>query len=544
MLVISFFFCLQTRIRRRAPMVALGVALLAALTLAGRSRADEETTAPFFIQDYLVEGVTQLPPIAVEKAVYPFLGPERTARDVEKARAAVEEAYHKRGYQTVQVTIPSQPTGLTVRLIVLEVPVGRLRVRGAQYSSPTRLKSLAPSLAEGKVIDFNQVSGDMVALNQLPGRQVTPSVRSGVNPGTVDVDLEVKEKSPVHASAELNNRRSSGTTPLRLTVAVSDGNIAQSGNAAGLTYQTSPQASSEVRVFSAYYLARFPALDGIGFQLQGTKQDSNVSTLGSVAVAGRGQTVGLRVNFDLPSDTAFVQSASAGVDYKNFDQTVNLAATATAPASVLVTPIKYYPLSANYAATWTAKHSSTEANAGLTFHVRGMGGNSAQFLNNRYGADGNFIVFHSDFSHEHDLPGGFQVFGKVLGQIADQPLISNEQLSGGGVGTARGYLEAEALGDSGVFGTVELRSPSLLGLLGRTKGDWRFYGFYDAGRLTVDQPLPDQASRFSFASYGIGTRLQLFDHFDGSVAVAFPRTSVGQTTIKTVRTSFRADVSY
>ena len=544
MLVISFFFCQQTRIRRRTPIVALGVALLAAQMLAAWSRAGEEPPVPFFIQDYLVEGVTQLPPIAIEKAVYPFLGPERTARDVEKARAAVEGAYHKHGFQTVQVTIPPQPTGLTVRLVVLEVPVGRLRVLGAQYSSPNRLKSLAPSLAEGKVIDFNQVSGDMVALNQLPGRQVTPSVRSGVNPGTVDVDLEVKEKSPVHASAELNNRRSSGTTPLRLTVAVSDGNIAQSGHAAGLTYQTSPQAASEVRVFSAYYLARFPALDGIGFQLQGTKQDSNVSTLGSVAVAGRGQTVGLRVNFDLPSDPAFVQSASAGVDYKNFDQTVNLAATATAPASVLVTPIKYYPLSANYAATWTAKHSSTEANAGLTFHVRGMGGNSAQFLNNRYGADGNFIVFHSDFSHEHDLPGGFQVYGKVLGQIADQPLISNEQLSGGGVGTARGYLEAEALGDSGIFGTVELRSPSLLGLLGRTKGDWRFYGFYDAGRLTIDQPLPDQASRFSFASYGIGTRLQLFDHFDGSVAVACPRSSVGQTTIKTVRTSFRADVSY
>ena len=176
--------------------------------------------------------------------------------------------------------------------------------------------------------------------------------------------------------------------------------------------------------------------------------------------------------------------------------------------------------------------------------MRGLGGNSAQFLNNRYGADGNYIIIRGDLSHEHDLPGGFQVYGKVQGQIADQPLISNEQLSGGGIGTARGYLEAEALGDSGIFGTVELRSPSLLGLLGRTKGDWRLYGFYDAGWLAVDQSLSGQDSQFSFASYGIGTRLQLFDHFDGSIAVAFPRTTVGQTAVKSVHTIFRASLNF
>jgi len=123
MLVISFFFRRPIRNGRRTPIVAFGVALLAAQMLAAWARAGEESTTPFFIQDYLVEGVTQLPPIAVEKAVYPFLGPERTARDVEKARAAVAEAYHKRGYQTVPVTIPPQPTGITVRLVVLEVPV-------------------------------------------------------------------------------------------------------------------------------------------------------------------------------------------------------------------------------------------------------------------------------------------------------------------------------------------------------------------------------------------------------------------------------------
>jgi hemolysin activation/secretion protein len=522
----------------------LGLALLAMRGLGQPALPEAAAPAAFFIQEYLVEGVSRLPEIAVEKAVYPFLGPGRTASDVESARAAVEEAYHARGYQTVAVSVPVQTIGRTVRLSVTEVPVGRLRVRGAAYSSPSRIKAMAPSLAEGQVVDFNQVPRDMVALNSLTERKVTPSVRNGVVSGTVDVDLEVKEQSPLHGSADLNNRHSAGTTPLRLTVAVSDNNLGQSGNAAGLSFQSSPQDLQQVKVFSAYYIARFPRLDGFAVQLQGSKQDSNVSTLGDVAVTGRGDTVGLRANFTLPSRADFFQSASAGLDYKHFNQAVSLPATATAASTTLFTPITYYPLSANYSGTWLSGENTTEFGAGLTFNVRGLGGNYGQFQNNRYGADGNFLVGRAELSHQHRLPAGFQLFAKVQGQISDQPLVSNEQFTGGGIGTARGYLEAEGVGDRGFFGTFEVRSPPLLKLVSGVNGDWRFFAFYDAGRLTIERPLPDQTSRVDFASYGIGTRIQILDHFDGSVMAAFPQTAVGQSAAHSMRTLFRAGLNF
>jgi len=495
-----------------------------------------------FIKEFRVEGSRTLPRIEVEAAVYPFLGPGRTSADVEKARAALERAYQDEGFQTVSVQIPQQEVkhGI-VRLQVIERAVGRLRVKGARYSSPRQLKSMAPSVAEGNVINFNKVTPDVVGLNQLPDRQVTPSLRAGAAPNTVDVDLNVKETLPLHASVELNNRQAPDTDPLRINASVSDNNLWQMGHAASFSYQVSPQDPSQVQVYSGYYLARFRGLDWMNLMVQGTKQDSNVSTLGDVAVAGRGQTLGVIAILNLPPGLDFTDSASFGVSYKHFDQNLNLGA---AGSGVVKTPITYYPLSATYTATWLGKGNSTELNTSLNFNLRSAGGNEAEFENSRYNADGGFVYLHADLSHTQDLPVGFQVYGKVQGQISNQPLVSSEEASGGGLGTVRGYLEAEVVGDNAVFGTVELRSPPLLRHLTRRKGDWRIYGFYDAGVLTLIDPLPEQTSRFDLASYGVGSRLQLMDHFDGSINVSVPQKTQAETKEGDIRVTFRAALDY
>jgi len=495
--------------------------------------------ATLFIREYRVKGSHKLPRIEVEKAVYPFLGPGRTREDVERARLALENAYHDNGFQTVAVRIPQQKGehGI-VYLQVVEIPVGRLRVKGAVYSSPEKIKSMAPSVQEGQVVNFNDVPKDITALNQLPDRQVTPSLRAGVEPDTVDVDLDVKEKLPVHAGLELNNRNAPNTTSLRLNGNFSANNLNQSGDSLGLSFQGSPQDFSQVKVFSAYYLSRFQGVDWLSLMVQGMKQDSNVSTLGDVAVAGRGQTLGAHAIMNLPSEEGFTQSVSAGIDYKHFDQNL------TVGGSTVATPITYYPIGATYTATWLGKHSTTEADVGVTFHLRGMGGGSADFNNNRYSADANFIYLHGDLSRTQDLPGGFQLFGKAQGQIADQPLLNSEQITGGGLGTVRGYYEAEEVGDNGLFGTVEFRSPSLLSYVTAKKGDWRVYVFADAGWLTVIDTLPEQKNHFDFASYGIGSRLQLLDHFSGSIDVGVPQLKEGQTKANDTRVAFKAGLDY
>src|SRR5262249_44728012 len=75
----------------------------------------------FAIDEFRVDGAVSMAQQDVEAAVYAFLGPDRTSDDVDKARAALEKAYHDKGFQTVSVSVPAQNVGSgTVVLAVTE----------------------------------------------------------------------------------------------------------------------------------------------------------------------------------------------------------------------------------------------------------------------------------------------------------------------------------------------------------------------------------------------------------------------------------------
>ena len=482
-----------------------------------------DKTPRFFIREFRVDGTGKLlKEDDIEAAVYPYLGPYRTPADVEAARAALEQAYHEKGYQTVLVSVPHQAASPVIHLQVSLGEVGRLTVSGSRFFSIDEIKREAPSLEEGNSPNFSQVTHDLVALNQIPDRRITPTVKPGAIPGTVDVDLAVKDTFPLHGSLELNNRYSEGTHRLRLNGTVSYDNLWQMGHSASFSFQLAPQDTNQVAVFSGYYLARIPDLDWITFMLQGTEQDSNVNTLGGIGVAGKGKVIGGRAIITLPQLTNYYHSLSLGVDYKHFDQDVMIAGVPS------TSPVTYFPFSAAYSGSWINRNSEnkvtseTDLNASINLSIRQWDSGETEFEQDRYGSDGSFIYFRGDISHLHELPLGFQVFAKIQGQAADKPLVNSEQFSAGGLGTVRGYLESEELGDNGIAETLELRTPSLGDFLGKAVDDWRFYVFGEAALLTIDDALPEQQEKYKLASVGAGTRVKLQDHYNGSFDLGIP----------------------
>jgi hemolysin activation/secretion protein len=496
---------------------------------AGRKPA--EAPQRFDIFEYRVEGADLLPQIEVEESVYPFLGPSRTADDVEKARGALEKAYTAKGYQTVTVSVPQQnPDKGFVILKVTEHKVGRLRVKNSRYFDVDRIKTSAPSLAEGKVPNFNAVTKDIVGLNQWPDRKVTPALRAGLTPGTVDVDLTVEDKIPFHASVELNNRQSPSTTPLRIVATTHYDNLWQRGDTANFSYQVAPQRRSDAEVFSGSYLARTD-LDWMNLLVYGVSSQSDVATVGGQNVIGPGQIIGGRVVLTLPGRDGFFQSLSLGLDYKHFGQIVSQGSVLS-----FSTPVTYVPAVASYNATFQREGGLTQFNAALTYGLRGIGSDPFAFDDKRFRARQNFMHLKADVSDTLTFKDGAQLFLKAQGQIADQPLVSSEQFSLGGMDTVRGYLESETLGDWGTSATVELRTPNLPEwLLTATSGDskpdrsklagfdeWRLFAFGDVGQVRTLEPLPGQQAFFFLASYGVGTSFKLFNHLSGSAVFAMP----------------------
>ena len=504
--------------------------------------ADPEVGS-IYIAEYRVRGSKLLTGTEIGNAVYPYLGPARTEAHVEEARVALEKAYHAKGYQTVSVSVPAQSGARGIIFLeVTETKIGKVRVNGSRFFLPSDIRRRAKSLQPGMVPNFEDVQKDVVKLNSHPDLRVTPQLTPGSEPGFVDIDLNVEDKFPLHGSLELNNRYSENTVPLRLSGSLNYSNLWNLGHTIGGSFQVAPERPEDATIFSAFY--SLPVTERWSLMFSGMKQDSDVSTLGGAAVVGRGEIYGVRANFTLPMVGNYYHTLSLGLDYKHFDENVEFEGTATD------TPIDYYPMTlAYYGSVRGDSGGFTEGNLSVNWHHRGMGSDFVNFDNKRYNADGSYIYFRGDMAHTRDLPWGFQAMGKVQGQYTSYPLINTEQYAGGGLSTVRGYLESSALGDSGWFGTFELRSPSFLkrwakgwsakkreigdetDSLEPDRNEWRVYGFVEGGRLYINDALPEQQDMFDLASVGFGSRLKLWNTFHGSVDAALPLHTLS-TTVK------------
>ncbi len=473
--------------------------------------ADAPTGRTFDIEEFRVTGNTVLPTRAIEAAVYPFLGQNRSVADVERARAALDQVYMASGYPTVSAEIPEQHAASgVITLHVVERRVGRLRVTGSRYFLLSDIKHDAPSLAEGSVPHMPDVRRDIISLNVLPDRTVTPALSAGAAPDTVDVDLKVSDHLPFHGTLEVDNRQSVGTEPLRLTGTARYDNLFQRGDSIAGSFQVAPQRPADATVYSVSYLYNVP---NSRLQVLATylRSNSNVSSVGASNVVGRGDDAGLRLLVPLLGATGFVQSLSIGGDYKKFNEDVTLA------SSTLGSPVTYYPLGISYSAAWSDTRSNTGLLASLVLAPRGLGSDNAAFDNRRYDANSNFIVARADLAGSQTLVYGVQLYGHVAAQVSPDPLISNEQLSLGGLDSVRGYQESEALGDTGGFGQVELRSPSVAAELSDRVDEARAFLFTDGGVARLHRALPDQMDHVHLAASGAGVRVRVFDDLNAEL---------------------------
>ena len=480
-----------------------------------------ESEERFDVWEYQVEGNTLLPSKDIERTVYSYLGPGKSIKDVEAARGQLEQRYRDGGYGTVLVDIPEQDVAEgVVRLKVTEGKVSRLRVTGSRYFSLGRIKAQVPALAEGQVPDLPKVQEQLNALNQATGdRQVTPVLRPGTTPGTLEVDLQVKDEFPLHGDLTLNDRYTPDTTRLRLNASLRYDNLWQKEHSLAINYQVSPQDPGEVQVFSGTYLFRIPDSDKL-LTFYGVVSESDVAAVGTLAVIGQGTMAGVRGTIPLTAQEDYFHSLTLGADYKDFDESVLLG------ADTLNTPIDYLSFLSEYNATWTGENSATRFGVGVHFAFRGLGNTEAEFDDKRLGARPNFLYLTLHGEHSREWLAGTTLFARFDGQWSDAPLVSNEQMSAGGVESVRGYLESEVLADDGFTGTLEIRSPSYARVWDKLQ-TLEFSTFVDGGWLRLQDPLPDQDADFSLLSTGLGMELLARRDLSAALFWAWPFMEAG-----------------
>jgi hemolysin activation/secretion protein len=478
--------------------------------------APESSNAPqtFDVLEFRVSGNTLLETMDIERAVLPYMGPSKTLADIEAARTALEQRYRDAGFATVFVSIPEQEVkNGTVHLKVDEARVESFRVKGSRYFTPSSMRAMVSAAAPGEKMFMPEVQRQLTALNVMsPDRSVTPVLRPGRTPGTVEIELRVKDELPLYGSVELNNQASQDTTDLRALASLRYDNLWQRGHGINVQYQTAPKDTSEMRVWSGTYNWR---LQGSGEASPGSvlfyavKSDSNTATLGSMSVIGEGNIFGVRGLLPFGLSAAGYHSLSLGAEFKDFKENIELQG-----ADVANTPIDYLGFSVQYDSVSSSENVSTQWSIGPSFGVRGFGNTMQEFEDKRFNARPNYFYLRGRVEHNREWSSRWRSIWRASAQLSTNPLISNEQFSAGGSNTVRGYYESQALGDYGVVGGLELQSPSLAQSLGEQARELRVLAFVDGAALRIHDPLPGQDTHHELSSAGIGLRFTLWKTFN------------------------------
>lgn len=480
----------------------------------------------FAVLAFAVDGNSVLLPEDVQAVLAPFTGMERTVADVDRARDALQSAYHRRGYQTVSVSIaPESRRTLAEGLIVLTVTEGRIRklnVTGTEYSSVERIRAQVPSLREGGVPNFNDVQADLAALNQQRDRQITPNVNVHEASGGLDVDLAVSETLPLHGLVEVNNRYSNGTTKTRALAMVSWDNARQRGDSVSVMVQTSPEDTDEGTVLFGSYLLRTQT-PGFSVQFTALETESDVAALGGFSVVGAGQAFGIKGNWQLEDIAGWQCGFSAGAEYKNF-----LNRVVQQGGGSIDSPLTYVPVGLSLSANRRDGVRALQWSLETMMTLPGVGSDSWEIGDqNRFGAARQMHWLRAAVDWSTDSESGQQFAASLALQATDVPLVSNEQFSAGGMDSVRGFLEAETTGDVGAVVSLEYRlAPFATQFPSATRtwlDDGRAYVFLDSARLELTGRLPaGQNDRTELYAVGAGASLDFFSHFHAVAEWAVP----------------------
>ncbi|GAA5163590.1 ShlB/FhaC/HecB family hemolysin secretion/activation protein [Viridibacterium curvum] len=512
----------------RLPLLLACLALCAPLAGQAQTAAPGATQAAlpatFLITELLVEGNTVLSSAQIERVVERFLGPDRKLDDVYAAQDALAKVYEESGYVSATVrALRLDPIdtewgkGWVAVLVVTEGRVDRLKVTGAQYNLPSAVRDRVASVGEGKVPHFPTLQKELAEVAGMSDLSVTPLLRPGRDPGTMEVELKVEDKLPLHAWAQLSNEQSPDTSPRRMELGARYDNLWQAQHSVSFRFINTPLKTSEIQVgVLTYSLPNGKGDERLTFY--GVRSDSKVGTDTATGVVGKGSTLGFRQTAIVPaSGEGHYERLSYGADYKRLGEESEASGSK---------PVQYLPLALQFIGMYPGESGRWRISSGLTASFAGVmdrkvnecssvAGDRDQFDCRRAGASASFLVWNSSVQREHKLGKWGALQGKLGWQFASGPLISSEQFFVGGADSVRGYYQSEAGGDDGANASLEYLTPSLIPE--SWKFGLKFLTFFDAGWVRKQQVLSGQTADYRLIGTGLGVRLEVGKTLTGTL---------------------------
>jgi len=197
----------------------------------------------FTVIAYEIRGDTLLSTNTLMSIFAKHTGTNVTLSDIRQAATDMQMEYRNRGFPTVTVTIPQQQlTDGIVKIRVFEGRLSDILVTQNRYFSSNNVMRALPGLRTNIILNSALFQAELDRANANQDRQIYPMLQPGPEENTTALNLQVKDRLPLHAKVELNNQNTPGTPDLRLISSASYQNLWQLGHSVGVQYSFSPES--------------------------------------------------------------------------------------------------------------------------------------------------------------------------------------------------------------------------------------------------------------------------------------------------------------
>lgn len=367
-------------------------------------------------------------------------GKRVTIEDLQGLCNEITEYYQSQGYITTRAKLLSQKVeNGTVEITIDEGKYGDIAVTGNKWANEKYLNNILTTngIREDKVLNVSNLEraiGDINTQQYIKGNVI---INKGNATNLNDINLDVQDRFPIDFSVDWNNYGTELTGMQRALLKASYYNLTGNGDS----------------LYGGAILGNgnFGSLAGYSMPIgnKGTTLNFGFSSY-NVDYGGIYRNLGLYGkwrNFDIGLVQPIIRKGKWSVDgLLNFDicdvnQGINaLGDLSTQKLRVLRSGI--FARRNDSKGFWS---SGIQASTGLP-------------LMDASDIDGKFVKFNMSLNRLQMMPKRSMLLLSLNGQYAPNELLSPEKIALGGM-NLRGYETASILGDCGIFGTLEYRTP-------------------------------------------------------------------------------------
>ncbi len=479
----------------------------------------EDARIKFILKSIRITGNEQFTSEQLLGSVQDEIGKEVNLSDLQRIAAEIKKYYRDRGFIAAYAYVPPQSIdGGNVEIALVEGILESVEIKNNRWFSEKVLRRFL-RIVPGQILYLRDLQSGLIFLNKHKDIKVKSYLKPGAESKTTKLELDVKDKFPLHVSADVNNLGTKNTGRTRAGIALSYSNLFGQMDEISSRFQI---GSGAVAVGADYSIPVHSSGTriGFGYSYSHIKVGGDLEALN---ITGDAHTYSPYILQPLVRRDWIELTFNTGMDFKEIQN--NVLGTRSGHDSLR---ILNFGLNSEFTDRWGKTYFPNSVHIGFSTFL-----GASDALENgatRVGTGGQFFVYRTSLIRYHRLPWGMTYAFRGQAQLTNDRLPPSEQLRLGGAFSVRGYSEGEYLSDYGAFMTNELYIPSYF-----FPKDWKLpyskqpireqiqgVTFFDFGGGSLRNTLNGEEHNRTLAGAGLGTRIRLFDKVFARVQWATP----------------------